>query len=399
MADGYSVRAILDSEREECLEMLDRAFDGTPNGYFVRYFEGDPDYKNDYCRVYPENGRIVSSLHICRREVRVGLSRLVMGGLANVGTEPDHRGKGYSSEVLRDSARFMNEDEMDFSILYTGINAFYDRLGWRTLPVPYLFGKLEKSVAAANEERYGVRVYNPDEDAPALLKVYEEFSGAMLMSAVRSEFRWRNFTMHKFHPPWRIMLAEDDSGIVAYTVSKIHNDTLIFDELGFSPGHEAALSLLMKQDASDAISQGAREVSLEPATHPAVTAIAAGIADELEIRHQTGGMVMFFDLERTFGRLLPELARRVKAIGLNGSVAIKTEIGGVALKADGSTIEIANPSSQMDEAKLTQPDLARLIFGIGQVEGADSSMSNNAREFLDRLFPSQPFVYWITDKF
>jgi len=399
MTADPNVRAILDSERAQCLDMLDRVYSDDPNGYFIRCFDGDPYYKNDYCRVYVEDGRIVSSLHICRREVCVGRARLVMGGIANVCTDPDYRRKGYSSAVLLDSARLMDAEEMDFSVLFTGKHGFYDRVGWRTLPITYLAGKLREPTLTADEEHYEAAPYEPDRDAPALLAVHEQSSGEMLMTAVRDESLWRNFIMHKFHPPWRIALARDRARVVAYTMSRLDDSTLAFDEVGFTPGHDAALSLLMKQAAQEAIGQGTHEVYLGPASHPGVMAIASGIAEGLETRPLDHTMIRFFNPERTFRRLLPELDRRVKGSRLTGSVTIRTEIGDVTLTSDGSHVEIAQPPESSNEATLTQPDLARLIFGMGPAQDAESRVSEGVMAFLDRLFPPQPFVYWEADTF
>ena len=392
-------RAITDSERSDCMTMLDRVFNTTPDGYFHRYFEGDPWFKNDCCRVLLVDGRIASSVSICRREVRVGCVRLAMGGIANVGTDPEYRKRGYSSEVLRDAVRTMDAEEMDFSFLYTGRYDFYSRVGWRRIAIPALKGMLKTAEPARADAGYTVRPYDPGTDASALLRIYDEFNAERTLTAVRTERYWRSFSMHRFRDNWRITFAEDKSGPVAYTIGSVRDKVLWFHEMGFAGGHAAALATLFRDAAADAAAGGAGEVMIELAADPAVVEAASEIAADLDVSHLEHTMVMFLNLPRTFHRLLPELNRRARSATLSGSVGVETEIGSVGLEADGTRIRIVDASNARHGAKLTQPDLARLVFGIGPVEDAGSDVSEGACEFLSALFPAQPSVYWLADKF
>jgi hypothetical protein len=110
-------------------------------------------------------------------------------------------------------------------------------------------------------------------------------------------------------------------------------------------------------------------------------------------------MVAFFDLKRTFNKLLPELTKRIKESGSTGSVTIETEIGSIGLKSDGRQVTLVGESDTQSRAKLTQPDLARLIFGWGPAQDADSEVSESAESFVAALFPPRPFVYWQVDMF
>lgn len=389
-------RAIRDDEYEECLAVQDGSF-RLPPGYFVRYFEGDPWYKNDYCRVYSLNGKIVSALHICRREIRIGSVTLLMGGIGNVGTQMEHRHKGYSSQVLLDSARVMDDEGMDVSFLYTGIHGFYERVGWRTCPTPFLTGRLKPG--SRSDGGYTARDYDETKDAASLLSIYDEFNAGRAMSAVRNEFLWRNFAMHKFHPPWTIRFAEKDGKPVAYSVSFVKESTLMFDEVGFVPGHRDALGLLMRQAADEALQQGSERVRIEPGTDADVSAVAEDIAQDLEFQYKGWTMVRFFNLQRMFQRLLQELSIRARAKSLNGSVCIETEIGSTAIESDGSEVRIIPMVEAEGKVYLTQPDLARLIFGTESIRNAESKFAGPASAFLLDLFPLQPFVYWEADMF
>jgi len=399
VVENTCVRAVLESERSACLKLLDLAFEWAENGYFVRYFEGDPWYKDHYCRVYTHEGRIVSALNICRREVRVGRARLIMGGIANVGTDPEHRRKGYSSEVMRDSIRVMESEEMDFSLLYTGRYGFYGRLGWRVVDPPYLAGRLRALEASAGEDKYHIRLYDEQRDAARLLSIYDQFNAERALTVARTESLWRNFSLHKYRSPWTIALAEVGAGPVAYTLSLVKEKTLQFHEVGFASGHQSALGVLMRRAAVEALGQGVEEVTIEPAGDVSVIAEATRIAEDLQTKPGLHAMLLFFNPRRMLTRLLPELDTRVLEAGLRGSAAIETEVGCAGLISDGSKVEVVEPSDSMPRARLTQPDLARLVFGMGPISDADSEVCEEAKEFLSRLFPRQPCVYWEADKF
>jgi len=294
--------------------------------------------------------------------------------------------------------RTMDAEGMDFSVLYTGRYAFYGRVGWRCFSTPKLVGRL-KPAASERDDRYSIRSYVEQKDAAALLKIYDEFNAGRPATAVRTEAYWRGFVMHRFHAPWRIALAEKESTPVAYTMSLVKDRTLAVQELGFARGHEAALATLLKDAAEHATANGAEEVQLEPPGDPAVVSAASEIANKLDVGQTGHGMIMFLNPTRTFGRLLPELSKRARLGDLRGSAAIEMEVGSVGLEADGKRVTLIDPVEAVDTAKLTQPDVARLVFGIGPVEDAESEMTNGAREFLSALFPLQPFVYWTADKF
>ncbi|GIV19217.1 MAG: hypothetical protein KatS3mg023_0968 [Armatimonadota bacterium] len=135
-------RAIHPDELEACLDVWDAAFEETPRDYFRKYFTGDPWFHPEYTRCAFEGKRMVSAVQIVRREVRVGQVTLTLGGIANVGTIPAYRSKGYSTQLLRDAITVMENDGFDFSMLFTGIHGFYARLGWENLPVQVMSAEI-----------------------------------------------------------------------------------------------------------------------------------------------------------------------------------------------------------------------------------------------------------------
>src|SRR5579862_21490 len=140
---GFQVRAIHAEEREECLALWCTVWPGDSDAYFRRYFYGDVEWLPYYTQVGVLDGKIVSAVHICKRSVACGDYRLTMGGIANVATLPEYRGRGYNMQCLKRAIEIMEADAMDFSLLGTGINDYYARQGFVTWPYPWLACKID----------------------------------------------------------------------------------------------------------------------------------------------------------------------------------------------------------------------------------------------------------------
>jgi len=81
-------------------------------------------------RILKVDGRIVSCVAIYQAQVRCNSAEITVGGIGGVGTDPDHRGKGYARLCLTDALSHMAAQNCDLSILWTGIDDFYRALGW-----------------------------------------------------------------------------------------------------------------------------------------------------------------------------------------------------------------------------------------------------------------------------
>ena len=57
-----------------------------------------------------EDEQDISRLWIHEYQMRFGTALLKMGGIAGVGTNEEHRNKGYSRRVMEDSTAFMTEN-------------------------------------------------------------------------------------------------------------------------------------------------------------------------------------------------------------------------------------------------------------------------------------------------
>jgi predicted acetyltransferase len=78
--------------------------------------------------------QLVSFLHIVDRQVLADGASVHYFGLANVITEPEHRGKNYASQLNRMAIEFMRDCDPNacgFLLCADGLIPFYTNLGWK----------------------------------------------------------------------------------------------------------------------------------------------------------------------------------------------------------------------------------------------------------------------------
>lgn len=136
-SDPPECREVRPEEYAQVLEVWSSVWGDGEVPYFRAYLEGDPWFRDRYCRVARVEGRIVSVAMVCRRPIRAGTRTLTMGGIANVATRPEYRRCGYSGELVRQCAEVMEAEDFDFSALGTGIHRHYARHGWFQVTTPH----------------------------------------------------------------------------------------------------------------------------------------------------------------------------------------------------------------------------------------------------------------------
>jgi len=182
-------------EYEQMLEAVAAGFGHDVEAVRPR-FERHPPYKLEATRVVIVGDRIVSVVHVHELPVRGrNRQRWLMGGIGEVSTHPDHRRRGYATMAMRDPIAYMERVGCHFSMLGTGINAFYERLGWRTYLRTFLTFD-PKQVALPDESAGDLKVQEIDwdQDLPALKRIYREYNRDKIGPFIRSEEYWREAT-------------------------------------------------------------------------------------------------------------------------------------------------------------------------------------------------------------
>jgi predicted N-acetyltransferase YhbS len=196
---------------EEIAELMAKVF--VQRSYFdfyrtrMDYQTLDPDFLPEHSRIVREDGRIVSHVSIITKYMRIGGSVVKLGGIGDVCTHPDCRGKSYSRALMQDAVRYMGEHDYALSMLY-GIKNYYHKFGYIEAMGRYL-AWLPTKFTEGLEVSHTLRPSEPG-DTPRLNELYNRAYGHSTGAMRRSEAHW-----YKINVPERITVALDRQGRIA----------------------------------------------------------------------------------------------------------------------------------------------------------------------------------------
>lgn len=148
-----------------------------------------------------EDGKLVSTVAVYAFEAHVGDGTTVgMAGVANVATLSSHRGKGYSSELLKIAKGRMAGG---YSLLFTGVPPHYAKVGYELIPEwTYSIDPTGPAIAPTS---------TPDKERVQAL--HTQYSPGHPGSALRDADWWRLATW--FRTESRRVWADEDAYLFA----------------------------------------------------------------------------------------------------------------------------------------------------------------------------------------
>src|SRR5512143_3237845 len=187
-------RTIGSHERDAVLDLLahwlnDRAF-------FARYFHHDPTFRDDLCFVAVDRGRIVSTLQVFRKQVRIDDAVVQVACVGNVFTAGDYRERGLASALLTLAIAAMDEHEFDLSLLFATRLVFYGRHGWQSHVRHLVF--IEPGSGPATT-RYDIALFR-DRDLDAVMRIYDAYTAPLSGPTVRDHAYWRGQLRYAGNP-------------------------------------------------------------------------------------------------------------------------------------------------------------------------------------------------------
>lgn len=397
-------RRVYLEEFGELLDLLDKVFNGG-RLYFEHILAKDPWMKQRLTYVIEEDGRLVSHVSCHMRPVLFGSVQVPMGGIGHVATLKEYRQRHHSSALLQAIINGMELAETPLSLLFTGINAFYERYSW------YGLERVEYSFAAEDALRlphgeYELRAFGA-EDLPAVMALYNQVAPGYTLSLARNETYWRNWwtwadpDRRVSDDPRCFQLAFEGDQLVAYGLFRPGEESTGIAELLCLPGHEQAMAALVA-GASGQFGKPAFRMRLIK-HHPYTDALLAAGA-KLESRLSYGSMFRVNSLYGLLKCLLPELGQRLAtAGGGSGKLVIGHFSGAVALESSGDQVTVAPASKAEPELQLPETTLLSLLIGVGDpletLGQAAASLQPEQRSLLAALFPAGTPQYWPGDGF
>lgn len=378
------IRAVRKEEREQLLSLLKSAFPSTDIEWFPPYYDGDPYYKLEYTRVWEENGVLVSTVQIVKKILRIEDQTILLGGIANVGTHPEHRGRGYASALLEDALRLMDEEGFHLSLLFTGIQPFYERLGWREVPFPFLhIPSIPKDIPPHANIREG-----SDEDIPQIAKVYNEFNERRNFSVVRDEEYFRGW-IWKWRHGQKVLVYEKDSQITGYIRFSIGGTIEPFwvNEFGCLKEEKGCFIPLLSEAIREAGNRGLTSCTIHLPFEDFVLEGIRKVLGEPQIRYGKGAMWRIINLPALLTAIKPVLTRRSK--GFKGIFPLDIEGHQATLEVDDGKILIKDfLSPSVPPLNISQKLFINLLAGF-----EDEEALSLPRYFTLLFPPAKPMFY------
>lgn len=393
-------RSLRVEDREECIALWTKVFNGE---IFRKYLFGDVEWQPEYTQVAEVDGRLVSAVHIVKRTVSCGDFRLTMGGVANVATLPDYRGRGYNTELLRRAIQVMEADAMDFSALGTGIHAYYERLGFDRLSLPHMRARAGRALPPSSG-RYTVRQAVAD-DAEDIRALYAEYNAGRPITVQRGDSYWREWIgIGNPKALDELRVAEDEAGRVCGYV-RAHMDpekpmqapVLYVGELCAQRNEQTTQCFIeMLLPLAVALGRhGGIEIRLDLPADPQVLEAVRQVWSEPTARAHGHYMARLLQREGLLQALLLEAAPRWRAAGSpEAELRFATPYGAVNLVASSGRL-LAEADDR--PADLPQSGLFSLLFGVETPRAL--GLSGSAAEVAACLMPPLAPIYYGWDGF
>jgi len=254
-------------EREPFLALMEAAFVDEDPGLFARYLDHDPLLGPEDTLVAVEGGAIVSAVQVFTRRLRLRGETVLLGGIGSVATRPACEGRGLASALLRGAVDDMQARGMTLSLLFTGRQGFYGRLGWVALPHPVWAVRHRDALPPQ-----GARGFT-DADLPAVRALYDAYAARRPGATIRDDAYWRGQLRFAGNPDERFDVVERGGRVVAYARRIPFHGTWRIMEYGRADDAAEALAGLIVS-----LVQGDAPL-LVPAGDPALGAALAARAD------------------------------------------------------------------------------------------------------------------------
>ena len=409
------IRAARESELEQVVELSCVAFNPDGHERYWQYIKGDSSYRLSQTRVVVVNDRVVSTLRVWERRMRVGASLVTIGGIGGVCTHPNYRGVGYASALMRETIDYLRTTGCDLGVLFTIIpEAFYQRLGWTSFPL-YGFSVAYNSaarVAAASE--WQVTDFNLETDLDAVAGLYDIANAQQSGTIARTRAYW-DMAPCRIRGVLPTVVAHQNGRIGGYLNCEIEGKRVEVREVGYIPDTPSVLDALVSYFLQTCEAQGIEEIEGRfPSQHPFAERLIARCNGELTLTKdiaccQVAPMMLY-------AVNLPVLLRRL-VVGWESQIAVSDQaFPSLAVKlpvsnnqqivirhnADGTLQIVPEDADAVDlGVDLSEADFWQLLFGeIGWEQARlDASVSPEISAFLETLFPKRDVIFWAPDQY
>ena len=403
------IRAVRESELEQVIELSCLAFD--PNGHerYWQYVKGDSSYRLPQTRVVVVNDRVISTLRVWERRIRVGASLVTMGGIGSVCTHPHYRGVGYASALMRDTIDYLRTTGCDLGVLFTIIpEAFYRRLGWTSLPLHGFNLTYDSATRVEDSSEWQVTDFNPETDLDAVAALYDLSSAGQSGTIARTRAYW-DMAPSRIRGVFPTIIAHRNGHIEGYLNYEIDGKRVTVREVEYRSDSPTVLDALASHFFRTCKAQEVEEIEGRfPAQHPFVECLITRCNGALTSTKDTAMMLYAVRPSVFLRRLIVQWESRIAdAEETFSPLAVKlptlnNEQSVLRHNRDGTLQIVSEDADAVDfGVDLTEADFWKLLFGeIGWEQiSANATVPAEISAFLTILFPKREVIFWSPDQY
>jgi len=259
-------------DHSEIQHLLSAVFQAPSRDSFLASLE-EPLYEPTDRLLVERAGKIVSHVHLLKREMHFESERFPASVVSWLGTLPEFRSQGYAGALMDEAERQMLAEGAQLGFLSTKIPHFFRPGGWAvcgrhshsTAGTRDVLAELSRQSERLKQRPLTIRPWRQVE-LPTLMRIYHENTARGTGPWCRNESYWRwlitRNTTDQFwvaiEGPDKMELDQTNSPIVGYAISR---DDQVLEAMAF-PDHPTAELLLLGRACSEAIERDSHSITV-----------------------------------------------------------------------------------------------------------------------------------------
>ena len=374
---------------------------------------GDDDYafKKELALVAEDDGRIVGHLHLIARRLRFGDKYITIGGIANVTTIPEYRGRGIASKLVEKALEYCKSQGIGLSSLFTGYPGTPHRVYWRKgfADTEFEYGYTAEGIQLPTTSNVLEFEELGKDDVDIVSKIYEKYSPEgiawrpkeyWLNKILGEKVYYQSFFYRKSEYFIRLK-ALYKGKVVGYLIAVKPWDEKREGIVLETVGEQRFLREIYCEVFKRLIKAGAKTVKVAaPRSHRKI------LRELLLVEGHGIYMATITHFKNLFENLSSVFEKRLEEKGIWGknSIKIGSEYGSATLKIDGYEVTIGDEKAEA-EVFLGKNEITRIIHGFTSFSQTlysphTSIKATNLRkivEILDTIFPKVDPYIWPID--
>ena len=401
------IRSAKESELEQVVELNCIAFNPNQHERYWQYVRGDSSYRLSQTRVVVVNDRVVSTLRVWERRIRIGASLAMMGGIGGVCTDPKYRGVGYASALMQDTIGYLKTRGYDLGVLFTIIpESFYYRFGWTSLPLRgFSVGCKFASVIDIPGD-WQVRDFNVETDLDVVASIHDMANAHQSGTLSRTRAYW-DMKPSRIRGILPSVVAQKNGSIEGYLNYQIEDRCAEVLEIGYIPNNPEVLDTLVSYFIDTCRENSVEEIKgMFSPQHLFVERLVERCSGEQNLCTDTSMMLYAVSFSVLLRRLVVGWEAQIAAADESfPQLAVRFPIVNnqqTVLRFNGNdTIQIVNDASDAVDIDMCEDEFWQLLFGeLGWEQlKSDVSISAEVSAFLEVLFPGRDVIFWYPDRY